>query len=191
MPHLPRPHQPRRGASIAERQRALKALELYTNGLTFAEIAAKLDYADPSGPRKAIIGLNEAKRSEGVTIYREIIHTRMQRLVKANMPKAKKGDFKAARVIVATADRDAKLEGLYTERVITGTDDEPEDLSFLTRAQMDVLGALLSTAKTKETDPELRERLAKAIAELDAGVLSQNGEESNDEQQHPKEPAPG
>lgn len=95
-----------------ERVRAQKALELRIAGMTYAAIAESLDYADRSGPRKAVDGLLRKVEHEGVSELRQMEGHRLDRLQRAVWVNAVGGNLDAIKTVLSIMDRRAKLFGL-------------------------------------------------------------------------------
>ncbi|MDV7174229.1 hypothetical protein R4144_12755 [Gordonia amicalis] len=105
---MPKPDQPQPD----ERERALAALNLRRDGLPYREIAARLDYADESGARKAVSRLLDRTEAEGVAELRRLESERLDALMGGHWSAAIAGDTDAARIVLGVIDRRTKLFGL-------------------------------------------------------------------------------
>ncbi|MGV9827716.1 hypothetical protein [Gordonia sp. NPDC003429] len=98
--------------SAADRERAVEAVRLRTAGLQWDEIAQRLGYADPSGPRKAADKLLSRQESEAASTYREVQRRRLEMVMRGHLVAAVGGDVAAAGVVLKVHDRLARLFGL-------------------------------------------------------------------------------
>lgn len=112
-----------------ERVRAQKALDLRLAGMTYAAIAESLDYADPSGPRKAVDGLLRKVEHEGVADLRQVEGHRLDRLQRAVWVNAVGGNLDAIKTVLSIMDRRAKLFGLNAP-VALRVSEEMTDVEF-------------------------------------------------------------
>lgn len=96
----------------AERERALTALKLRTEGLTYAEIGRRLGYADDSGARHAVTKLLDRREAEAVDQLRQVEGDRLDALQAAHWDAAMAGITDAANIVLKVMDRRAKLFGL-------------------------------------------------------------------------------
>lgn len=95
-----------------ERQRAARALELRTSGMTYAAVAANLDYSDESGARKAVDRLLSRVEYEGAEELRRLEGQRLDAMQRAIWPQACSGDLDAIRTVLTIMGRRTKLLGL-------------------------------------------------------------------------------
>lgn len=95
-----------------ERQRAARALELRTSGMTYAAVAADLDYSDESGARKAVDRLLSRVEYEGAEELRRLEGQRLDAMQRAIWPQACSGDLDAIRTVLTIMGRRTKLLGL-------------------------------------------------------------------------------
>lgn len=123
-----------------ERVRAQKALDLRLAGMTYAAIAESLDYADPSGPRKAVDGLLRKVEHEGVADLRQVEGHRLDRLQRAVWVNAVGGNLDAIKTVLSIRDRRAKLFGLNAPVALRVTE-EMTDVEFAEK-MADLLGTL-------------------------------------------------
>lgn len=123
-----------------ERVRAQKALELRIAGMTYAAIAESLDYADRSGPRKAVDGLLRKVEHEGVSELRQMEGHRLDRLQRAVWVNAVGGNLDAIKTVLSIMDRRAKLFGLNAP-VALHVSEEMTDIEFAEK-MADLLGVL-------------------------------------------------
>lgn len=106
-----------------ERQRAMRAVELRVQGQTYAQIADALDYSDESGARHAVSRLLARREAEGKDELRAVHSARLEGVLSAHWPAATSGDTDAARIVLQTLDRIAKLYGLDAPtRVAVGSE---------------------------------------------------------------------
>lgn len=95
-----------------ERIRQHRALELRLGGMQYAAIAEALDYADKSGPYRAVASLLDRQESESAAEHRRIEDMRLDALLAKYWPAAMAGDLKAAEFVGKLHDRRVKLHGL-------------------------------------------------------------------------------
>ena len=106
-----------------ERQRAMQAVELRVQGQTYAQIADALRYGDESGARHAVSRLLARREAEGIDELRAVHSARLEGVLSAHWPAATSGEPDAARIVLQTLDRIAKLYGLDAPtRVAVGSE---------------------------------------------------------------------
>lgn len=127
-------------AQPEDRVRAQKALDLRLAGMTYAAIAESLDYADRSGPRKAVDGLLKQVEHEGVAELRQVEGHRLDRLQRAVWINAVGGNLDAIKTVLSIMDRRAKLFGLNAP-VALHVSEEMTDVEFAEK-MADLLGAI-------------------------------------------------
>jgi hypothetical protein len=98
--------------SIETLQREKQALELRRARATYTDIATQLGYASASGAYEAVHRAIRRHSQGSVEEYRREELDMLDRLHRGHWADAVKGDDKAARVILAIAERRAKLLGL-------------------------------------------------------------------------------
>lgn len=122
---MPKPDLP----EADERQRAVRALDLRTSGMTYAALAAELGYSDESGPRKAVDRLLSRVEHEGVSEMRQLEGQRLDAMQRAIWPQASGGDIDAIKAALNIMGRRAKLFGLDApQRMQVGS--EVSDVEF-------------------------------------------------------------
>ncbi|MFA4052532.1 helix-turn-helix domain-containing protein [Mycobacteroides chelonae] len=120
-------------AEAEERQRAARALDLRTSGMTYAAVAAELGYSDESGPRKAVDRLLSRIEHEGVSELRQLEGQRLDAMQRAIWTQACGGDIDAIKATLNVMARRAKLYGLDApQRVQVGS--ELSEREFAERA---------------------------------------------------------
>ncbi|WP_341267048.1 hypothetical protein [Gordonia malaquae] len=112
---MPKPDQPQPD----ERERAVAALNLRRDGLPYREIAARLNYADESGARKAVSRLLDRVEAEGVAELRRLESERLDALMAGHWSAAIAGDTDAARIVLGVIDRRTKLLGLNAPTAVS------------------------------------------------------------------------
>lgn len=95
------------------RLRQQHALDLRINGHTYAEIATKLGYADPSTARGAILALLRRSESDLADHWRSIETARLEKLIATWLPLATgtEPSVKAAEVVLRTHQALVRLHG--------------------------------------------------------------------------------
>jgi hypothetical protein len=120
------PQTGQREAAAARRQ---KALDLRIAGARYRQIGAQLGVSYQTAYRDVQTALGElaALQAGKAEQLRELEVERCDKLTMALWPKARSGDEKAVRAIVAVMDRRAKLLGLDapTQLAHAGTNGEP------------------------------------------------------------------
>ncbi len=123
-----------------DRVRAQKAVDLRLAGLTYAAIAESLDYADESGPRKAVNNLLTKVEHESVAEMRKVEGLRLDRLQRAVWVNAVGGDVDAIKTALQITDRRTRLFGLNAPMALRVTE-EITDEEFAEK-MADLIGAL-------------------------------------------------
>ncbi|MGB3893772.1 MAG: hypothetical protein WA942_05890 [Mycolicibacter sinensis] len=96
----------------AERERALKALALRREGLSYRAIAEQLDWGDESSARYAVTRLLDRTEAEEVAEMRYIEGERLDELQRTHWAAALSGDLDAAKMVLKVMERRARLFGL-------------------------------------------------------------------------------
>ena len=109
--------------------RDLKAYELRLSGLTFAVIAKKLGYADPSGAYQAYQRAREVITLDNLAELRLLELERLDRVLNVVWDEVLQGKLAAINAYLKITDLRAKLIGLYQpEKIQMGvTMDKQED----------------------------------------------------------------
>jgi hypothetical protein len=100
-------------ARVATAARRLRCVELASQGLTYAEIASAVGYANKSSARKAVVAALAAREVDGVDMLRSLEVTRLDELQLASWDSAMTGDPQAVDRIVRIINLRAKLLGLF------------------------------------------------------------------------------
>jgi hypothetical protein len=108
---------PRRNQSQvdAARLREADAVEMRRRGETYDRIAAALGYSDRSSARRAVQRALAARAKETTTDRDALIGEQIANLdtvLEGLLPKAAKGDARAAEVVLKALDRHARLFGI-------------------------------------------------------------------------------
>lgn len=117
-------------ARVATATKRLRCVELAGEGLTYAEIAERVGFADKSAARKAVVAALTAREAENVDSLRESELLRLDQLQLASWDMAMQGDPKAVDRVLRIITLRAKLLGLFestagptgapTQRLVTG-----------------------------------------------------------------------
>jgi hypothetical protein len=100
-----------RPSACEARERRRRAVELRLAGASYAQIAERLDYADASGPFRAVarsLSLGEGTADQ----LRELELARLDRLQEGVWPKAVAGRLQAVDAVLAIMRRRSRLLGL-------------------------------------------------------------------------------
>ena len=100
-------------ARVATATKRLRCVELAGEGLTYAEIADRVGFADKSAARKAVVAALTAREAESVDSLRESELLRLDQLQLASWDMAMEGDPKAVDRILRIITLRAKLLGLF------------------------------------------------------------------------------
>lgn len=103
---------------IAAAERQAKALTLRKGGVTYEEIATKLDYASASGARKAVLSALRQIVSEPAEDLRQIELTRLDALLLGLWPQASKGVLGAVDRVLKVMERRSAYLGLDAPKKI-------------------------------------------------------------------------
>jgi AraC-like DNA-binding protein len=107
---------------INSAQRSQQALQLRAQGLSLRAVAAACGYADKSGAYRAIGRELDRVVAEDVTHLRNMEVLRLDELLQTFVPKAKKGDYRAADIVLNTIQVRCKILGLnIADREVPGT----------------------------------------------------------------------
>ena len=136
----------KRRLSAAERQ--LQALELRKSGMSFPEIARRLDYAGPAGAYKAVAAALKATIQEPADDVRQLELERLDAMIDAAWSWAKAGSDKHIGIILRIMERRAALLGLDSPKRV--------DMSVTVRQEVERIAAEMGL------DP------AEVLAEADA-----------------------
>jgi hypothetical protein len=148
-------YNPGRAAFLAARQREKKACELRLDGLTYAQIAAKMGITS-MGAYKLIMRVLARELDDirmKVPDLRKLELLRCDKMLKAIATKVSRGDLKAITVALKIAERRAKLVGL----------DAPVNVQLsgqVNAVSVETFRLMLDDSRV-ETD---------AVAEIEAGV---------------------
>jgi hypothetical protein len=99
-------------ARVATAARRLRCVELASQGLTYAEIASAVGYANKSSARKAVVAALAAREVDGVDMLRSLEVARLDELQLASWDHAMAGDPQAVDRIVRIINLRSKLLGL-------------------------------------------------------------------------------
>ncbi len=127
-----------------ERQRAQQALTMRKAGGSWVAIADVLNYADESGPRRAVSRLLDRVDAELAAEYRALELSRLDDLWRAWWPAALQRDEKAANIVLRVHQARAKLLGLAVPETLVlqqfRMDMSPEEFTTRTAEDMRLLG---------------------------------------------------
>jgi hypothetical protein len=98
---------------VATAARRLRCVELASQGLTYAEIASAVGYANKSSARKAVVAALAAREVDGVDMLRSLEVARLDELQLASWDHAMTGDPQAVDRVVRIINLRAKLLGLF------------------------------------------------------------------------------
>jgi len=99
-------------AQLRSAEREKRALSLRLGGANFADIAAQLGYATPSGAYRAVERALERWGAEDAAHLRRIEFARMDVMTEKLWPLIESGDQDAMALYLKLADRRAKMAGL-------------------------------------------------------------------------------
>src|SRR5215218_3681672 len=105
---MPRRGGPKHKPDTRDRVRAEEALLLRLSGLTWEQIAARLGYRSPNGPRMAVERLLSRIEHQGAAQLRAVEDQRLDALQAAVWPKAVAGDTDAIRTVLRISERRSK-----------------------------------------------------------------------------------
>lgn len=97
-----------RGRALVDWRRA-RAVGLARQGLCYEEIAAKLGYANRSGPWKAVQAALKRRTAEDVDLLRAVEDARLDFVVRQLAPLVLAGNLRAADGILKVVDRRIRL----------------------------------------------------------------------------------
>ena len=100
-------------ARVATANKRLRCVELAGEGLTYAEIAERVGFADKSAARKAVVAALTAREAESVDSLRESELLRLDQLQLASWDMAMQADHKAVDRILRIITLRSKLLGLF------------------------------------------------------------------------------
>ena len=109
---------------IRAREREKRALELRKAGLSYAQIAEKLGYADPSGAHKAVMrALDKLVPKEDVEKVRRLELARLDAIaIKLWKQIVEEGDIQAVNAYLRVMERRARYLGLDAPQKVAPTD---------------------------------------------------------------------
>jgi hypothetical protein len=120
----PRKRRHEKVPTIADRHRAMQALDLRVAGKTWQQIADELGYKEESAPRQAAERLVVSQEKRSVEFGREVLQRRAEGVIERLWER--RADESVGRTILHAIDRLARLDGMFTDRVVTSTDDHDE-----------------------------------------------------------------
>ncbi len=99
-------------ARVTTAARRLRCVELASQGLTYAEIASAVGYANKSSARKAVVAALAAREVDGVDMLRRLEVSRLDKLQLASWDQAMAGNPQAVDRVVRIINLRSKLLGL-------------------------------------------------------------------------------
>lgn len=130
------------GKLIANRQRALRAVELRRDGWTLQAIADELGWNSPQAATMAIKRSLDRTTYETVDDMRTVVGERYDGIIATFLPRALAGDPEAANVVLKTEAQRARLFGLDApvRTEVTGADGGPIEVSDIS----DLVGRIIA-----------------------------------------------